>query len=380
MFKVSLVNRSPAGARVMKVEYQGKIVLTMQRALTSTEINYNTDLKKAKIPTPDYSEPDFFEYRKGYTLSNLRKLHKGNGNLFQVHLKELRPYVILNQEKIKVFRPVIDFNELLSWNDITALIDLASHAGFDIIALPDSFYFKPEKYAELIMKSREYTKELFRLGVTWIEIMPTVNVFNKIDSYKEKLEIIRNSKFNFVNIENGYYPNHYPHYSFLRNFSAKAKALCIYGSNAPRLHKANWKTSGIHLYVAFGQDIIAQGIPEPFLSKEGKKSVYDDPKSKFRFFDREEDSLIKRGEYNSKYGEKLIYNSPYCHGESLTSFIDKYNNQMLKIIMKIVEFGESSKTLLQERDAVVGGNYDYEMEKKGVIWNLIKALNQKTLI
>ena len=53
---------------------------------------------------------------------------------------------------------------------------------------------------------------------------------------------------------------------------------------------------------------------------------------------------------------------------------------MLKVIMKIIEFGESSKTLVQERDAVIGGNYEYEMQRKGIIWNLIEGLNQKTLI
>jgi len=380
MFKINLVKKSPAGARVMKIEYNGKNILTMQRVLTSTEINYNTELRKAKIPTPNYSEQDFFEYRKNYTLINLRKLHKGNGSLFQTHLKELRPYVKINRDKIKVFRPVMKFDESPSWSDIIALIDLASHVGFDLIALPDSFYFKPSKYAELILKAREYAKELFNLGIPWVEIMPTINVFNKIEFYKEKLEIVKNLKFNFVNIENGYYPKHYPHYSFLRKFAAKAKNMCIYGSNAPRLHKANWKTSGIHLYVVFGQDIISQGIPEPFISKEGKKSVHDDPKSRFRFFDREQDALIKRGEYNLRYGEELIFSSPYCHGETLTSFMNKYNNQMLKIVMKIIEFGESAKTLSQEKDAVLGGNYEYEMQRKGVIWNLIKSLSQKTLV
>ena len=76
----------------------------------------------------------------------------------------------------------------------------------------------------------------------------------------------------------------------------------------------------------------------------------------------------------------MIYASAYCHGETLTSFINKYNNQMLAKIMKIVEFAESAKTLMQERDAILGGNYAELMEKKGTIGKLIKNLSQKVLV
>ena len=47
MFKVELVKRSSAGARVMKIIWDNKTVLTMQRAVTSTEFNYNSALRSA---------------------------------------------------------------------------------------------------------------------------------------------------------------------------------------------------------------------------------------------------------------------------------------------------------------------------------------------
>ena len=118
----------------------------------------------------------------------------------------------------------------------------------------------------------------------------------------------------------------------------------------------------------------------PFLSNKKKINVHDDPKSIIKFFDPSQDAFIKRGEYNDKYGEVLIFNSPYCSGETVTSFMNKYNNQMIRKITKIIEFGESSKTLIKEREAVLVGNYENVMEKKGVIGNLIKSLSQKTLV
>ncbi len=380
MFKVEMFKRSPAGARVMKIHYQDKIILTMQRVLTSTELNYNSALRAAKIPVPEYKESDFFEYRKFYKIEQLRKLYLGDGKLFQTHKKELRPYVLKNQSKIKIFRPIIDFGEVVTWKDVLALIDLAQHTGFDIIAIPDSFYFNVEKFTSIILKAKEYASETAKMKFGDIEIMPSINVLNRINYFREKLMVTKKSKFNFVCIENGYYLTSYPHYYFLREFSGSAKNLCIYGSNAPRLHRRNWKTSGVHLYTAFGQDLISQGIPKPFISREGKESVHDNPKSWIKLFDPKQDALIKRGEYNEKYGETLIFDSPYCHGETLTSFMNKYNNQMLGKIAKIVEFGESSKTLLKERDAVLIGNYRATMEKKGVIGQLIRSLNQKVLV
>lgn len=380
MFKVTMVKRSPAGARVMKIEHKGKTILTMQRVLTSTEMNYNSDLKSAKIPIPNYEDSDFFEYRKFYNLEQLRKLYTGDGKLFLTHKKELSPYVSKNKDRIKIFRPKINFAETLFWKDILALIDLAQHVGFDIISIPDSFYFTPEKYSSMMLKAKEYVLETSKLGFGNIEIMPTVHALNRYEYFKEKLKINKNSKFNFICIENGYYPSSYPHYSFLREFSSKAKNICIYGSNTPRLHRKDWRTSGVHLYTAFGQDLIAQEMIMPFLSNKKKINVHDDPKSIIKFFDPSQDALIKRGEYNDKYGEVLIFDSPYCHGETMSSFMNKYDNQMLRKITKIVEFGESSKTLIKERDSVLVGNYKSVMLKKGVIGELIKSLSQKTLV
>jgi len=126
--------------------------------------------------------------------------------------------------------------------------------------------------------------------------------------------------------------------------------------------------------------ILSQGNKKPFISKPSKKSVHDDPKSKFRFFDGNEDSLIKRGEYTEKYGEQLIYdNLLYCEGETITSLMNKYDNQMLAKIMKVMEFYASSKTLSQERDAVLKEEYKELMKEKGKIGLLINSLNQKII-
>ena len=380
MFKIELVKRSSAGARVMKIVWGEKTILTLQRAVTSTEMNYNSSLRSAKIPVPNYNETDFFEYRKFYDLIKLRGLYQGDSKLFATHKKELRPRALNNNGKIRIFRPIINFDAKLNIKDVMALIDLASHAGFEIITIPDSFYLPTEEYASLMLKAVEYSKEMAKLGFELVEIMPTINVMNRIGYFKEKLDFTKTAGFNFINIENGYYPTYYAHYSALRDFSRKANNICIYGSNTPRIHRADWRTAGVHLYAAFGQDIISQGIQAPFISKEGKESVHDDPKSKIKFFIPSQDALIKRSEYNQLYGEKMIYASAYCHGETLTSFINKYNNQMIAKIMKIVEFAESAKTLMQERDAILGGNYAELMEKKGTIGKLIKNLSQKVLV
>lgn len=380
MIQVKLKEISPAGARVMNVKTKKDSFLTMHRVLTSTEMNYNSPIKSAKIPIPKYLDTKIFEFRKFYTSDKIKTLYQGDKPVFLTHKKELRPSVIQNNDKLTIFRPITDFSQTLNWKDLRALIDLASHSGFNMIAIPDSFYVGGNGYEEMVKKIEKHIQGMIEIGFDKLEVMYSVDVRNKFENFKKKLELIKNKDKSFVNIENDYYLKYYSNYSTLMDFSKEAEKICIYGSNIPRFHRAGWRISGVNLYASFGQDIVSQGTKQPFISHEGKKSVHDDPKSKVRFFDESEDALIKRGEYNDKYGEELIYDSlPYCQGESVTSLINKYDNQMLFKIMKIIEFYASSKALSNEGKAVIKQEYPELMKRKGDIWNLIQSGSQRIL-
>ncbi len=381
MFEAKLIELSNAGARAVRLRRMGGLsILTMQRAVTSTEANYEDYLLSSRLPAPAYNDSSVAEYRKFYTPERINGLHSGGNENFIRDRRELRPFALRNQDRIKIFRPIVSPEVILSWNNVRALIELGVHSNYDVIIIPDSFSQGDSEYAKIVLKARKYCEdEISRVGLGNIEAVPSAGVYNDLELFKAKVKFAAKEGFPLLNIDNRYYPSHYPQYSFLKDFSAKAENICIYGSNVPRLHRANWRTSGIHLYSAFGQDILSQEIRPSFLP-EGKRNVHDDPKRKFRLFDPNEDALIKRGEYNTKYGEELIYNdNPYCTGETLTSMYNKHNNQLLAKVLKVIEFMESTKTLSSERNAVITNEYQEIMRNKGEIGRFIAKLGQRTL-
>lgn len=385
--KAKLV-RTEIGARLVKV--QGFPLLNGNSlALTSTGWRNGARFREADLPIPQYTTP-VYEFRREYTSTSIDKLSmpkslRSKKDPLSEAAKRLNQE-IPSHPTFKVLRPVLaDPKVKLSNSQYNTLIDLAGYANWQAIALPPIFTSDLKAFEKTLKHCSEYILTEALSKKKSFQAMPGISAMENPRVLVEKLKLVKELGFNFVNFVNA--PNielHWEQYSLLRKFASDAD-ICIYGSEADRYNRAtkDYNTSMYNIYSMFGQNIISpRFIPFRGVFLGAKQQNADDvSKARIRLFDKNTDGFLTYDQFEQTYGSSLadFQDIIYYQGLTLSEFFDKYDNQMLKKIGRVTETKKVNQALTAESAAIATGNLKEIMLQKKYMRPWVSRAAQKTL-
>lgn len=352
--------------------------LSMQRALTSTEYNYAQDLVDSKRPDINFQH-EFFEGRKMFNKLKIKKILSQHGE-FKKEVKALRPLALHNEEKYKIFRPIVPAEERYDFNEKKAMIEAGIFSLYDGLIVPDSPLVPNNEFSNHISKLLDFVDDDAPIkDKSNFDLIPQITIENDPNDFKSKLKSILDLGINRLNILNDSLETYYPNYSYLRDFSKKHDNIIIIGSQVKRAYKyGKIRVSPINILPLYGQDILIPSFTKPFIKKEGQRNPLDRPKREALFYDRLTNGILSRGEYNLLHGEKLKFtNNPFTNGETLTSFFNKYTKEEILRIAKVMESLDSYEEIKNEREKIIEDEKEYlkYISNKAPMQPIIRRLN-----
>ncbi len=378
MITTKIKETNAVGSRIVSIRSKKLSILGMERALTSTELNYTTALKEAGLPPLAFPNK-VFEMRREFTAKMLSDMLKRKGEFLKI-VRQVRPLAMHNPQRINIFRSIVKSVKPLDWPEVRAAFEVGIFGGYDVITVPDFHFTDMQSFGSYIAKSRDHIYDAATRLKGDFECMPTLTIANnRWDELKDKINILKDLGITAINIENADFYDHYSHYNTIRDF-AKENDVLLYGSEVKRIWSKN-KASLMHIYPFFGIDIVALARPpKSFLAEEGQRSVHDVPKSRAKLYDPSTDGVLSRGEYSLLYNDQLkADNFPLLTNQTVTSAFNRFDNQLLMKVTKLHETVECWHELRREGDAIINGDYEMLMKKKKCIAPVLAMVKQRTL-
>ncbi|MBI1972836.1 hypothetical protein HYS50_02420 [Candidatus Woesearchaeota archaeon] len=384
MIKINELKITDNGLRVAFIKTNRGSMVGRQRGLTVTEARHLSLLKDHKLPPVNF-EHEFFEARKLYTEERTKDI-LSSPRSFQREVKALRPVQRSHEKLYCFFRPVLSNGFSPTVNIKKIFIDEAMFANYDGVVIPDAFEEDTKTFEKNLSQCRDYAeKDAVTRDKKQIDVIPQVTVFNKLDTFRKKLQLVKDMGFSSINILNGDVLKYYPQYTHLKEaFSGKTEIVII-GSQVPRkVTIGEYKISGPHYYSLFGQDVQLLEFKKPFLSDEDQKTPLHKKKINILLYDRKTNEVLSRGGYGKYHMEQLQFtNNPYTNGETLTSLFNKYQPHVLTSVSKIIEAVDGHAEMIMERDKILDSEREFVnyIKKKPCMRNIVdRHVLQKKLI
>lgn len=368
MLSVRQLNKDDTGSRITRVKIDNLILDGHVRAETYTDFRYTIAIKNATKQDMQFPNP-IIATTKGLTGADIDMLKNPRTNIkFRNYIR--RP--LISSTKPSIFIPKFKKGTILtdSRSDLLTGIQNFSNINF-VTVYEETFRSNAKDFEKRIVKARKDVEIDNRLDYQPI-IVPSFSMGNLNRDLLQKLKVIEDNGFKFMNVSYSSVKQHFLNYWDLRKF-AQDKDICIINSDVPK----TWNdVSTPHLLQIFGIDWIIPRMSESFAPEKHRKSAFDVDPGKVKRFSASLCGNVGLVEHLSMVGEHTDCD-PVCFlcgyvNRQIDNFYDEFHR--VKILPAAAKAHEchSSHHEFKVGDKYMGDFMDYIKQKE----LLIKALKQ----